>query len=184
MRFVDHSHLKGRHAVLSGSKHHWVNYSEEKFLAAWERQLAAKKGAELHEFAQRCIVLGIKLPNSQQTLNQYVNDGIGFKMTPEQILMYSRNCFGCADTISFRSGLLRIHDLKTGIIPGNMNQLMIYSALFCLEYQENPTKIEIELRIYQGGEVLIHCPSDEEVSSIMAKIVLFDKIIEEHSSGG
>lgn len=49
----------------------------------------------------------------------YVNDAIGYKMTPEQTLFYSENCFGTADSISYRSGLLRIHDLKTGVIPAS-----------------------------------------------------------------
>lgn len=60
----------------------------------------------------------------------YVNDAIGFKMTPEQPLFYSENCFGTADAISYRNKLLRIHDLKTGLIPAHMEQLMIYAALF------------------------------------------------------
>lgn len=65
-----------------------------------------------------------------KTLNMYVNDAIGFKMIPEQILFYSENCFGTADTIMFRNRFLRIHDLKTGAIPAHMEQLKIYAALF------------------------------------------------------
>ena len=30
----------------------------------------------------------------------YVNDGVGFKLTPEQILYYSPYCYGTADAIS------------------------------------------------------------------------------------
>ena len=50
-------------------------------------------------------LLGQKLPKSQKTLNMYVNDAISFRMVPEQILFYSENCFGTADTIVFRNGV-------------------------------------------------------------------------------
>ena len=61
----------------------------------------------------------------------YVNDAIGFKMTPEQILYYSDNCFGTADAILFRNNFLRIHDLKTGKISGTHGAAFeIYAALF------------------------------------------------------
>lgn len=63
-------------------------------------------------------------------MNMYVNDAISFRMVPEQILFYSENCFGTADTIVFRNGTLRIHDLKTGVVPAHMEQLEIYAALF------------------------------------------------------
>ena len=43
-----------------------------------------------------CIRLSQKLPNLKKTLNLYVNDAIGFKMNPEQTLVYSENCFGTA----------------------------------------------------------------------------------------
>jgi len=59
-------------------------------------------------------------------------------MTPEQVLYYSGNCFGTADSIAFKNNLLRIHDLKTGAVPAHMEQLFIYDALFCLEYRIHP----------------------------------------------
>lgn len=132
MNFNNHSNLEGQHAFLGASKYHWINYSEDKVADAYSKFLATQKGTVLHAFAAQCISLGQKLPKSQKTLNMYVNDAIGYKMTPEQTLFYSENCFGTADSISYRSGLLRIHDLKTGIIPAHMEQLMIYAALFCL----------------------------------------------------
>lgn len=98
-------------------------------------------------------------------------------MTPEQPLFYSENCFGTADTIAFRDSLLRIHDLKTGVIPAHMEQLMIYAALFCLEYKIKPAEIGIELRLYQNNEILYHNPTVEEIVPIIDKIVTFDKII-------
>lgn len=74
-------------------------------------------------------------------------------MTPEQPLYFSDNCFGTADAISFRKNELRIHDLKTGSTPANLKQLEIYAALFCLEYNKDPTSIKIVLRIYQNNEI-------------------------------
>ena len=99
----------------------------------------------------------------------YVNDAIGYKMTPEQILYYSDNCFGTADAITFRNGLLRIHDLKTGVTPAHMEQLEIYVALFCLEYKIKPSDIDVELRLYQLDEILVHKPMADEIVPIIDK---------------
>lgn len=178
MNFNEHGQLKGCHAFLSASKYHWVNYDEEKLAATYSNFLAVQKGTKLHDFAAQCIELGQKLPKSKKTLNMYVNDAIGFRMTPEQVLYYSDNCFGTADAISFRDGLLRIHDLKTGVTPAHMEQLMIYAALFCLEYRMKPAEIGMELRLYQSDEILIHEPEVDEIVPIMDKIVSFDKLIQ------
>ena len=177
MNFNNHLNLEGQHAFLGASKYHWINYDESKVAESYSKFLATQKGTVLHEFAAQCIRLGQKLPKSQNTLNMYVNDAIGFKMVPEQILFYSENCFGTADSIAFRNGLLRIHDLKTGVIPAHMEQLMIYAALFCLEYKVKPGEIEIELRLYQNNEILYHTPTAEEIVPIIDKIITFDKII-------
>ena len=177
MNFNKHSLFEGQHAFLGASKYHWINYDESKLVESYSNYMAAQRGTELHEFAAQCIRLGQKLPKSQKTLNMYVNDAIGFRMTPEQVLFYSENCFGTADAISFRNGLLRIHDLKTGIIPAHIEQLEIYAALFCLEYKIKPTQIDIELRLYQNDEVYIHQPVPDDICHIMDKIKQFDKII-------
>ena len=184
MNFNEHGQLKGCHAFLSASKYHWVNYDEEKLAATYSNFLAVQKGTKLHDFAAQCIELGQKLPKSKKTLNMYVNDAIGFRMTPEQVLYYSDNCFGTADAISFRDGLLRIHDLKTGATPAHMEQLMIYAALFCLEYRMKPAEIGMELRLYQSDEILIHEPEVDEIVPIMDKIVHFDKILEKMEEEG
>ena len=177
MNFNKHLQLVGQHAFLGASKYHWINYDEAKVAEAYARYLAVQKGTVLHDFAAQCIKLGQKLPRSQKTLNMYVNDAIGFKMTPEQILFYSENCFGTADAISFRNGYLRIHDLKTGLVPAKMEQLMIYAALFCLEYKVKPAEIDMELRLYQSDDILIHNPVADEILPIIDKIISFDKII-------
>lgn len=183
MNFNTHSDLEGRHAFLGASKYHWINYDENKVAEAYSKFLATQKGTVLHEFAAQCILLGQKLPKSQKTLNMYVNDAIGFKMTPEQPLYYSENCFGTADSISFKKDVLRIHDLKTGVTPAHMEQLEIYAALFCLEYRVKPSDIQMELRLYQNNEILIHNPTVEDIVPIIDKIVSFDKILNEVREG-
>lgn len=179
MNFNKHFNLEGQHAFLGASKYHWINYDENKLINAYLNYRAAERGSELHEFAKRCIELGQKLPKSKKTLNMYVNDAIGFKMTPEQPLYFSDNCFGTCDAIAFKNGYLRIHDLKSGVTPARMEQLLIYTALFCLEYKKKPKDIEhIELRIYQNDEIMIHEPSEEEILPIIDKIIFFDDVID------
>lgn len=177
MNFIKHFELEGKHAFLGASKFHWINYNEEKLIYTYQRHLATLKGTTLHDFAAQCIKLGQKLPKSKKTLNTYVNDAVGFKMTPEQPLYYSENCFGTADAISFRKGVLRIHDLKTGVTPAHMSQLLIYAAIFCLEYDVMPSEIQIELRIYQNDEVAVFNPTAEDIVPIMDKIITFDKVL-------
>lgn len=178
MNFNKHLNLEGQHAFLGASKYHWINYDENKVVESYSKFLAAQKGTILHDFAAQCIRLGQKLPKSKKTLNMYVNDAIGFRMTPEQVLFYSENCFGTADTICFRNGLLRIHDYKSGVIQAHMEQLKIYAALFCLEYRVKPQEIDTELRIYQNDDILGEIPESDEIIFIMDKIINFDKIID------
>lgn len=177
MRFNDHTNLIGQHAFLSASKYHWVNYDEEKIDRVYIAALAARRGTELHEFAHEAIRLGIKLPKTAKTLNLYVNDAIGYRMTSEQVLFYSDSCFGTADTISFHRNKLRIHDLKTGVIPTSEKQLEVYASMFCLEYRMKPFEIEIELRIYQSDEVKIYEADPDVIAHIMDKIITFDRRI-------
>lgn len=183
MNFNKHYNLKDKHAFLSASKYHWINYDEDKLAHAWETSEAAAIGTRIHALAAECINLGIEQKKIKKTFNMYVNDGIGFKMTTEQILYYSDNCFGTADTIAFRNnpktgrGILRIHDLKTGTIPAHIEQLEIYASLFCLEYHYDPKDIDIILRIYQNDEVLEHVAEAPEIGAIMNKIVTSDNFI-------
>lgn len=178
MEFKNHSSVKeGDHAYLGASTYHWLNYDDEKLETTYRRFLGVQKGTELHAFAAQCIKLKQTLPRSNKTLNMYVNDAIGFHLTPEQVLYYSENCFGTADGIGFRRNLLRIHDLKTGYIKANMKQLYIYASLFCLEYGINPGDIKIETRIYQNNEIWVENPDASVIVPIMDKIVHADEII-------
>ena len=182
MNFKNHSAFEGQHAFLSASNYHWLNYDEDKLVATFSNALAREKGTIYHEFAAQCIRLGQKLPKSNRTLNRYVNDAIGYKMIPEQMLFYSENCFGTADAISFRDNTLRIHDYKSGDIKAHMEQLEIYAALFCLEYDKKPSEIEMILRIYQFDDFFQHEPTAEDIVPIMDKIITFDKLIEKLKS--
>lgn len=183
MKFHYHNDLIGSHSFLSPSNYHWVNYSDDKLIDVFKKKLAVEHGTKMHELAAMCIRLGQKLPKSDKTVCRYVNDAIGFGMTPEQPLIYSLNAFGTADAISFNGKLLRIHDLKTGETPTSMMQLYIYAALFCLEYGYKPGEIEFELRIYQSNDIFIETPSADDIAPIMDKIIRFDKLISEMKEG-
>lgn len=179
MQFNEHSRYEGLHAFLSPSQYHWIRYSDDKLLEKYETQKAAAMGTRLHAFASECIQLGQKLPRSRKTLNNFVNDAIGYRMKSEQALVYSENCFGTADAISYDEDkkLLRIHDLKTGKTPAKFEQLMIYAAIFCLEYHKMPENMDIELRIYQNDDVMELFPEAQDVRDIMETIVRFDKLL-------
>lgn len=170
MRFNAHPNLVGSHAFLSASKWHWLNYDDEKLIASYNNSIAAQRGTELHKFAADAIRLNQRMARSEKTMCSYVNDAIGFRMRPEQVLCYNDICFGTADAISFRNNMLRIHDLKTGVFPAHMEQLYIYAAMFCLEYGYKPKDIQVETRIYQNDDILIATPGVDTIAPIMDKI--------------
>ncbi len=178
MNFKQHLELSGRHAFLSPSSYHWLNYDDQKLEARFHAAMASRRGTDLHELAHNAIRLGVKLARSNHSLSTYVNDAIGYKMDCEQTLYYSDNCFGTADTICFRRNRLRIHDLKTGITKTSEKQLEVYAALFCMEYGISPFDIDIELRIYQREEVRDFHPDPETILFIMDKVIEFDQKLE------
>lgn len=177
MNFNEHYGVSGRHAFLSPSQYHWLNYDKEKLEERYFSSQARQRGTELHDFASKAIKLGRKMPKNKDSLNMFVNDAIGYSMTSEQPLYFSENCFGTADAISFRKNQLRIHDLKTGDTPASMLQLYIYAALFCLEYEYDPVDISISLVIYQSNEKVECVPEPEEIQDVMDKIVDFDSYL-------
>lgn len=184
MIFNEHSNLEGKHAFLSASSYHWLNYDLDKLEETYKNEKAKEYGTRLHEFASEAIKLGKMLFDNKSTLSLFVNDAIAYKMDSERVLYYSDNCFGTADAICFRRNLLRIHDLKTGTTKASEKQLMIYAALFCLEYKYKPKDIKFELRIYQSNTVRIYTPAPEEIYDIMKTIVAFDKHIKKIQSEG
>ena len=203
MNFLSHNELRGKHALLAPSQPHWLNYDEDKLFQKFVSNYAQTMGTLLHELAETLIKNGIKLKKTDKTVVlvhllengipraaidldriynnfvNYVNDAIGFRLTAEQPLVYSEYCFGTADAISFRNNLLRIHDYKSGTTPAKMEQLMVYAALFCLEYKFKPGEIDMELRIYQNEEIIFHNPTAEEIAPIMDTIIHSDKMIRE-----
>jgi hypothetical protein len=178
VNFAKHLNLEGLHAPFSPSQSSWLRYDDDKAIESYINKKAAEMGTRLHQWAKDTIDLGIKQPRSKKTIYAYVNDAIGFKMSTEVVLYYSNRFFGTADAISFRNGFLRIHDLKTGKTPVHMEQLKIYAALFCLEYNYKPSDIEMELRIYQNDMVVVHNPTAAEIQVVMDKIVHLDKLLE------
>jgi hypothetical protein len=182
MIWKDYSHLKGSHSFLSPSKHYWLNYSSEKLESSYENHKKIVLGTQYHELASDLIRLAVRLPNNTGSFNSFVNDAIGWKMEPEVLLFYSRNCYGTTDAISFNDGVLRIHDLKTGVSPGSIDQLLIYAGLFYLDYKIDQKELkEIILRIYNLKGVTEFFPDPTHVSDVAAKIVRADKIIDQMS---
>lgn len=183
MNFNRHSELEGRHAFLSPSKISWLRYSKDDLRDSYLNSLAQARGIKLHAMAKDLINEGIKVRGSKQTFAAYVNDAIGYGMTPEQVLYFSNNCFGTTDAIYYKDGLLRIHDLKTGVTPAHMEQLEIYAALFLLEYERvlgvRPMDVKTELRIYQSDDVQEENPDPEKIIDIMNDIRQKDSWIEE-----
>lgn len=207
MNFLRHSDLEGKHALLSASSWRWLNDDPESLTQRICSQYATTIGTILHNVAAKHIKYRIKMNKydkknvmlellSQdipgividmldfdsmfENLMTYVNDGVGFKMHPEVVLYYSDNFFGTADSISYNeeTRFLRIHDYKSGSTPAHMEQLLIYAALFCLEYRIKPMEIaETELRIYQSNEVIYHNPEIDEIAPVIDKIVTFDKFL-------
>lgn len=206
MIFDKHSELEGQHAFLSPSQYHWLHYTKEKLVDRYLSRQAMERGTKLHAFAHDAIELNRIQPRNRDTVNMFINDAIGFKMASEQPLFYSYTCFGTADAISYKRNVLRIHDLKTGETEAHFEQLRIYAALFCLNYQarvrelrkkgESDSEIAalfdvspkelhfdpeqmhvIELRIYQSGEVRVEEADPREIRDIMDIIVSWTEVI-------
>lgn len=184
MNFNPHYELKDKHAFLAPSAAaYWLKYDDDRLVEVYKNSKAKEIGTRKHEFAAEAIRLGEKL-QGKKTIAKYVNDAIGFRMTPEQPLYYSENCFGTADAICFRNKMLRIHDLKTGVTPAKMDQLAAYAALFCLEYGYDPESIKTELRIYQNDEVIIDIPEPDSIRYIMNDIVRKSLILDDYKEAG
>ena len=201
MNFNNHLTLKGRHALLSPSQPSFLNAADyDEVMARMVPKYSSLIGTTLHAFAEERIRYGFKInkndkrtaqlellkanvpapiinyidfDNMYDNLMAYVNDCIGFKMQPEVILYLSEVCFGTADAISYneKTGLLRIHDLKTGTTPAHIEQLMTYAALFFLEYRAfKLSDSQVELRIYQNNEVYIDNPGPDDLLPLRDKI--------------
>lgn len=170
MNWNKHYDMIGKHSILPpSSAANWLKYSDERFQQFLMNYDAAERGTKTHEFAAECIRRRQNLPKSKKTLNQYVNDAIGYHMTPELPLVYSDVLFGTTDAICYdeKEKFLRIHDLKTGTTKVHDEQLFTYEALFCLEYGIKPGDIGAELRFYQNNDIYIISPTPEQIVDIM-----------------
>ena len=207
MKFFPHNEMRGKHALLAPSQPFWLEYDENQLYKKFVSNYAQAMGTALHELAETLIKNHIKLKKTDKSVvlvhllqngipraaieldrlynnfMTYVNDAIGFRLTPEQPLVYSEFCFGTADAIDFKDNLLRIHDYKSGVLPAKMEQLMVYAALFCLEYNYKPGEIDMELRIYQNDEIVYHKPGADEIAPIMDKIIHSDRMLREMNEG-
>ena len=186
MNWNDHSNLRGKHALLSPSKHYWSDYDEDQLHHFIDISDAAERGTKDHEFAALCIDRRQRLPKSRNTLTMYVNDAIGFRMDPEVCLYFSDNCYGWTDAIVYddRTQCLRIFDLKTGAQPASMKQLEIYAALYCLEYKKRPEEMRTILRIYQSADVNEEEADPKDIRHLMNVIIRDDRIIEKRKAKG
>jgi hypothetical protein len=207
VNFRRHSELEGRHAILSPSSWRWLNDDDESFTKRLCSQYLADIGTILHDIARKHIKHRIKLNKYDKknimlelvergipgyvvdTINfdamyenfmRYVNDAVAFKMTPEVVLYFSRNCYGTTDAIHFNEEIrfLRIHDYKSGTTRVHIEQTIIYAALFCLEYGIKPSSLSgCELRIYQNPEPIIYEPTAEEITHAMETIIVRDNFM-------
>lgn len=205
----DHKNLEGKHAFLSASKNSWLNYDNDTLQLRYFNDFLAASGTTMHALVHDCILNRIKIHSRDKHLVDYVmyksgipkncydvdkllenvvpfvNDAIGFRMSSEVILYYSKYCFGTADAISYdeKTRTLRIHDLKTGTTPAHIEQLYIYAALFFLEYKYNPETTNTILRIYQNGEILETIPDPKDIKKVM-KAIIDDCVILAENYGG
>lgn len=202
MNWNRHTHLEGTHAFLSASKYGWMRKTNEELIQGYINSYAQSIGTMMHAYAADCIRFREKLRKSDSkgakldlmrrgipefaidirsffpTVMRYVNDSIDHRMDPEILLYYSDLCYGTADSIQVSGNTLRIHDLKTGFAPVKIDQLMVYAALFFLEYNYKPEKMRTELRIYQSDDILSYEPEVEKVKEVMNAIVEKDRVLQ------
>jgi len=213
MLFNRHRDLEGKHAILSASSWRWINDDETSLTKRICSQYLPTVGTILHEMACRHIRYRVLIEDNDKknvilellsngipkvviesidmdamfdNFRAYVNDCVMLKMEPEVVLCYSDNCFGTTDAIKFseEERLLRINDYKSGTTPAHMEQLLIYAALFCLEYRIDPYTIDTKLRIYQNNDILYGNPTSDEIRDTMDTIIVHDNLTNHIKRGG
>lgn len=197
MHWNEHKALEGTHAFLGASTYSWINWTDAIFEQRFKNQYATTIGTAIHELASKCIKSRTKLNKNDRhlidltlynagvpksvydaddiltNLIPFVNDSIGYHMYSEIVLYYSMFCYGTTDAIGYdeKNKILRVHDYKSGSNIAKIEQLHIYTALFCLEYHINPkTLTRIENRIYQNFNVLEDYPEPETILKYMELI--------------
>jgi len=183
MSLKKNTRIIGQHAFLSPSNYHWLDYDEEKLRRVYFEKQQASRGDKMHAYAQQAIELGIVQADNNTTMSMYINDAIGFRMEAEVPLYYTENCFGTADSAGIRNErgkyVLRISDLKTGIIPASMKQLLIYAGIFFFEYEDlfDPRDVSVVLKIYQNDAIDEFLPESSDIILTMSKIKAAAKMI-------
>ena len=169
MIFNKHSELEGRHAILSPSKHYWLNYDDEGLMRNYISSFATDIGTLVHEYASDRIKyrLPIDIENEEAKnglLMHLLKNGIPFRVIDLDRLFYNLVPY-VNDAIGYRMA--------------SMDQLLCYAGLFFLEYKRDyrPQTMKVELRIYQNQEVLVNQPSSEEVKAVMDKIIHGDAVL-------
>lgn len=225
MKWNDHHELEGTHAFLSASQYHWLNYTDDILIDRYRKSFAQDIGTVMHEVASNLIKSGTKINRQDKHLVDYimainkipktsynsnfilnvlvpfVNDAIGFRMDSEIILFYDYLSYGTSDAIKYSDikRQLRIHDLKTGESPASFKQLIVYAALFYLEYRIDPYENETRLRLYQNlnldeaginklveegiiiaDDYLEYIPQPEIIKEVMIKIKTSVNVIREN----
>jgi hypothetical protein len=200
MKWNDHHELEGTHAFLSASKYQWLNYSNDILVERYRKSFAQDIGTIMHEAASNLIKKNTKINKQDKHLIDYimitncipktayntnfilnvlvpfVNDAIGFRMDSEKVLFYDYLCYGTTDAIKYSDikKELRIHDLKTGESPASFKQLIIYAALFYLEYGISPFDNTTILRLYQNLAL-----DDNGVKKLQEEnIIIYDDYLE------
>lgn len=181
MFFKNHDELLGKHAILSPSQYHWLNYDAEKMKKVYLNNKRKEEGTFKHDLASRLIMTRTYVErNIPSAFHMFVNDSIDDNMFSEVPLKYSDNAFGTADAIRYndKTGELRIYDLKTGMSKPSFKQLLIYCAYFCLEYGKEPTQLRYVLRLYQNDGFEEYNPDGHEILDVMTKVIELDGAIE------
>ena len=77
--------------------------------------------------------------------------------------------------------MLRVHDLKTGLKPiEDPTQLVIYCALFCLDYKVSPEQCKrIIVAVYQNGEIKSCEVSVEQLNKVIERMKHVNEVSEE-----
>lgn len=119
------------------------------------------------------------------SVKSFVNDAIGYRMKSEERIFYSKYFGGTSDAIKYESstGLLRVHDLKTGAKEADFDQLAIYGALYCLVNTIKPETVNFELRIYQNDTISVDNPDPKAIRDIMDIIIRREKLINRVNGG-
>jgi hypothetical protein len=169
------SKVSGIKEVEKGVKTHIYEKYMEKYSKYYDHEFGTLLLKHLHYIPGEAFL----------TTKQFINDSIGFRMESEKRLTVSSMIYGTADAVRYytKENLLRVSDLKTGKRPAKIEQVFIYAALYCYEYNLKPLNTNFEARIYQNGEIFIEQPSGEDIDDILKNILHKDEVAKKFEGG-